>query len=64
MASVDSAAFSCATEVENAMCLGTFSREYLLGLEIAQKFCLPFLIYCSAGISKIVKVLATRLLSV
>lgn len=38
MATVDSAAFSCATEVENAMCLETsFAREHLLGLEIAPK---------------------------
>lgn len=42
MSSVDSAAFSWTIEVGNNMCLGTsFVREYMFGLETAQKFFLP-----------------------
>lgn len=42
MSSVDSAAFSWTIEVGNNMCLETsFVREYIFGLETAQKFFLP-----------------------
>lgn len=48
VASIDSVAFSWATEIENTGCLGTyFVREYLLVLEIAQNCCLPSQVCCS-----------------